>query len=383
MAHIFTGSFWMEVYIAYLSSNMGCYEHSLWMNTTSGVLFSGPEGPPFPLYEDADRSIVVPRTVDMLKDDTFLRFFSKFGSSVDNSVLACAQGSRKFTYLDDLFPVTTDHETEDPNRSAWISPTYPYVRRLWRNLPRRLPMDNIGGLRFGAVYSPSLGAVARRPQGASLLWMLLEDDRRGLVDETALDGGLTRFKFDPTHGGGRVFDTLNVMEGRESFFIMDFPDLKIRSTTRQYESLGAFFNLCDGKPPVEETQPLPIYLFLRPLPTTISELVTWMNGQPYFWSFDETGRCEMSEEECERWGLPVLTCTTLWKDEFVTLWSWPTSTYTALRNWQEARGFDPTTSDWAQQLGYPEFEIIGKRKSTASLRKLLMLKWAAHYGKPL
>ncbi|ESK82875.1 hypothetical protein Moror_1391, partial [Moniliophthora roreri MCA 2997] len=44
---------------------------------------------------------------------------------------------------------------------------------------------------------------------------------------------------------------------------------------------------------------------------------------------------------------------------YVTLSSWPTHIYTVLQDWQKARGFDPTTSDWARSRGHPELEIVG------------------------
>uniref|UniRef100_A0A0W0FQT2 Uncharacterized protein n=1 Tax=Moniliophthora roreri TaxID=221103 RepID=A0A0W0FQT2_MONRR len=373
MAHIFTGSLWMNVYIKHLSENMGCGWYYLWMNTASGVIIRGPEGPSFHLADGLVRSIAPPPTVDMLKDDTSLRFFSKLGPIMDEIVLRSAGWRWKDTYLDDLFPTMTDHGTEDPDDPAWISPTQPY--------PRHLPMSEIE-------------AVARRPQGASSLWSRrwCICYRMGLVDEAMLDGGLTRFKFDPTHGGRanltaahdhwpvcgewlsqsyRIFDALDVTEGEENFFVVEPSWLEVKSTPRlQYESFGASFNLCDGKPLVEEIQPSPVYLFLRPFPMTISELVPWFEGHFYFWSFDETGRCEMSEEE-------------YWRDS-VMLHSWPTSIYTTLRDWQEARGFDPTTSNWAQELGYPELEIIGARKFNVILKKLLTFKktvgWEAFAG---
>ncbi|EEB97110.1 hypothetical protein MPER_03632 [Moniliophthora perniciosa FA553] len=88
-----------------------------------------------------------------------------------------------------------------------------------------------------------------------------------------------------------------------------------------------------------------------------------MGGHTHFWSFDEDGRSRISEEEWERWGIPILTPDT-WSG--TTWFSWPTHVYTALRKWQIARGFDPSTADWAQELGYPEFEIIGAKKSWLS-----------------
>ncbi|EEB95173.1 hypothetical protein MPER_05901 [Moniliophthora perniciosa FA553] len=94
---------------------------------------------------------------------------------------------------------------------------------------------------------------------------------------------------------------------------------------------------------------------------SVSELVPWFEGHFYFWSFDETGQSLMSEEECERWGLPVLTISMPCGFNFVQLRSWPTHIYTALQDWQKVRGFDPATSDWAQELGHLEFEILDKK----------------------
>ena len=38
--------------------------------------------------------------------------------------------------------------------------------------------------------------------------------------------------------------------------------------------------------------------------------------------------------------------------------TWPSHVYTAIRNWQVARGFDPTTADFARSCGYPELDIL-------------------------
>ncbi|ESK87083.1 hypothetical protein Moror_11924 [Moniliophthora roreri MCA 2997] len=372
-------SIWMDVYIEHLRTNMRCWQNNLWMNTAGGVLFSGPDGPEAPdLASNADESIIVPTTVDMLKDDTCIRFFINFGSSVDGSVLVCAQMNSEFTYLDNLFPATAeDYQSKDSDHPNWSSATHPYLRRLWRNPPDRLPINVIGGLRFDTVYSSSMEAVARWPPGAGSLWEWYE--RMGLVEETVLDGGLTRFKLDLTRGeevyleardkwrrfrqgwlsqSSRVFNAVDVTEGKEKFFTVESPWLKIQST--QHPTTSRTF--CNDEYLIEETSPTPVYLFLHPLPISVSGLVSWIEGQPYFWSFDETGQSRMSEEECERWRLPVLTASTHQVESFVRLVSWPTYVYTTLQDWQKARGFDPATSDWARELGYPEWGVVGTRK---------------------
>ncbi|KAI3608225.1 hypothetical protein WG66_006503 [Moniliophthora roreri] len=340
-AHLYTGSLWMHVYIRYLARNMGCLDKRLWMNTTSGVLFSGPDGP-FTQFLDfiPNKSIVVPPTIDMLKDDTSFRFFSKFGRGVDDSVLECALSSSKHTLLDDLSPwMAEDHRSKDADHSDWSSAMPHYLRYLWWNPPDHLSMDVIDGL----------------------------------VDRTELDGGLIRFKLvqeehvdlEVYYHWSRfrdewilqsswVFDALDITEGKENFFIVEPPCLGLRST----QCPTTFSTLCNAKHPVEETSLKPIYLFVHPPPTTLSKLVFWLERPHHFWSFDKTGQSQLSEEECEWWGLPVLVPDTR-HPIGVELYSWPTHIYTALQDWQKAMGFDPTTSDWAQSRGYLELEIVG------------------------
>ena len=89
----------------------------------------------------------------------------------------------------------------------------------------------------------------------------------------------------------------------------------------------------------------------------ISELVSWTEGCTYFWSLDENGQSEMTEEEVEQWGVPILTPRT----SYINLISWPSSIYTTLYDWQVACGFDPTTADFARHIGEPELEILGPK----------------------
>ncbi|ESK87834.1 hypothetical protein Moror_15327 [Moniliophthora roreri MCA 2997] len=368
-------SIWMHIYIRHLTTNMRCSEDNLWMSTSSGVLFSGPDGPPAPsLWWYTFESIIVPTTVDMLKDDTCIRFFINFGSIMDKNVLRSAVGHWELTYLDDLVPATAeDHQSKDSDHPNWSSKTHPYLIYL---SPDHFPMNVIGGLRFDTVYSPSMEAVARWPRGVGSLWEWQNYNRTGLVEETVLDDGLTRFKLDPTRGEGvyldtmyhcgrfwkgwlsqssQVFDAIEVAGGMENFFTVIPPDLRIQFSRRPTASR----TLRNGEYPVKITPPTPIYLFLHPLPMSVSECVSWIEGHFCFWSFDEIGQSRMSEEECERWGLPVLTASTY---DTVCPRSWFTYVYTTLQDWQKARGFDPATSDWARHMGDPELEIVGARK---------------------
>ncbi|ESK86041.1 hypothetical protein Moror_9398 [Moniliophthora roreri MCA 2997] len=381
MAHLFTNSLWMNVYINYLSRKRGCYQEDLWLNTSSGVLCKGPTGPRFITWNsDTDASAIqaLPSSLDMLEEETSVAFFSKFGSNVDSGILECACWLLERTYFGDLSPNTMeDHQHED-NNHLQLTIDHPYLEDSWQNPPRHLPIDIIGGLRFDMVYSPSLEPVARWPPEAPGLWEWMDVD--GFVEETWIDGGLTRFKLDGQGGkaylgvrldretfwkgwlsqSARVFNPLKTTGHQESFFMVNPPWILTLQPTQQeyetYDGFPAFFDLCDA---TEETRS--IYLFLYPPPMTVSELISWLGGRTctHFWSFDKDGRIRISEEERRQWGIPMLTPDT---DYCTDLFTWPTHIHTALRNWQIARGFNPGTADWARECGYPELEIVGAKK---------------------
>ncbi|KAL0572516.1 hypothetical protein V5O48_009442 [Marasmius crinis-equi] len=86
----------------------------------------------------------------------------------------------------------------------------------------------------------------------------------------------------------------------------------------------------------------PIYLLIPPFSTSA------------FWSFDTNGQTPLSNNLCQYLGLPVR----LVQEPYEL--SWETSTYQRLRDHQTARGFDPTATDFAQQNGYPIFDIVNQ-----------------------
>ncbi|KAK7056654.1 hypothetical protein VNI00_002371 [Paramarasmius palmivorus] len=334
----------------------------------------------------------------MLEGDASFRFFANFGSqALDNCVLDCAQDRWEFTYLDELLPMDDDllDWTEayfylmelfgDPDgplldcemtsigsyaqggsQPDWTQ-EYPYVLELFYGLPSDLGMNIARGLRFDTVYSASLAPIARWPLDNSRSWFCIEDigkegneGRQGLVNRKLVGDGLTRGFWEGWLAQSSwVIDALEMTGKEDKCFVVLPPSLKLRSIPRagQYVGLAAFFKLCDSEPP-------PIYLFIHPAPTCLPELVSWLSGyQPtYFWSFDETGRTQMSDDDCEEWGLPQLYHTH--HISSIQLRTWPDNVYKALRDWQIARGYDTATADFARHLGYPELEIIGPPKKT-------------------
>ncbi|KAI3609040.1 hypothetical protein WG66_011003, partial [Moniliophthora roreri] len=126
-------SIWMHVYIEHLVENMECILSHLWMSMVSGVLFSGSVGPsPLALQANRNKSIIISTTVDMLKDNTCIRFFINFRSRLDNHVLECAHWSQRLSCLNSLAPATAeDHQSKDFNHPNWRSATHLYLYYLW------------------------------------------------------------------------------------------------------------------------------------------------------------------------------------------------------------------------------------------------------------
>ncbi|KAF9256369.1 hypothetical protein L218DRAFT_840142, partial [Marasmius fiardii PR-910] len=74
----------------------------------------------------------------------------------------------------------------------------------------------------------------------------------------------------------------------------------------------------------------------------------------HFWSHNEDGQGRLSTEECDYLGLPT---------EFDEVYrpshcTYSTKVYTAVHKWQQLRGFDPDTTDFARYLGYPIYEVM-------------------------
>ncbi|KAK1223205.1 hypothetical protein PQX77_013928 [Marasmius sp. AFHP31] len=91
-------------------------------------------------------------------------------------------------------------------------------------------------------------------------------------------------------------------------------------------------------------QQQPIYLFIYPPPPNLPEGKT---SSLRHWSFHEDGHLQISRESCHDLGLPV-------ELDYVYCcysYSWPTDCYKPLHQYQIARGFNPTTADFARHLG--------------------------------
>ncbi|KAK1231249.1 hypothetical protein PQX77_005633 [Marasmius sp. AFHP31] len=114
-------------------------------------------------------------------------------------------------------------------------------------------------------------------------------------------------------------------------------------------------------PNVDHTDtPFECYLFVLPppqLPDTSPDLAAWRRAPAeslYYWSLDPTGDSRMPKVQRTALGLPSFH-QTIKRPQPVC---WKAEVYDLARQWQEAQGFDPTTTDFARSMGYPIIEFL-------------------------
>ncbi|KAF9255288.1 hypothetical protein L218DRAFT_1008748 [Marasmius fiardii PR-910] len=105
----------------------------------------------------------------------------------------------------------------------------------------------------------------------------------------------------------------------------------------------------------------PVYLFVRPclqLSDGFPDLVSWSSSTDlYYWSADRDGLSKMTEEELVRLDLPC------YAPKVTTyLQHWLLEDYDFMRDFQEAKGFDPTTTDFARSIGVSILEVVVTEK---------------------
>jgi hypothetical protein len=95
------------------------------------------------------------------------------------------------------------------------------------------------------------------------------------------------------------------------------------------------------------------YLFLCPIKDlqTRPSSFRWPDC-PAYWSLDPAGVEHLSTEEVRQLGLPSIEFKIL-----STGRTWDASVYAGLRQFHQAKGFDPDSQDIARRLGYPLFQL--------------------------
>lgn len=98
----------------------------------------------------------------------------------------------------------------------------------------------------------------------------------------------------------------------------------------------------------------PGYLFLCPLTEIQTELPghVLIPARAAYWSRDPSGAECLSAEEAKNEGFPDIDC---------CMWavggSWDAGVYTGIRQFHEAKGFDPYRQEVATELGYPLYQV--------------------------
>ncbi|KAJ7168980.1 hypothetical protein C8R46DRAFT_243344 [Mycena filopes] len=177
-------------------------------------------------------------------------------------------------------------------------------------------------------------------------------------DGKVLEDGWTRYQAD------NVFNTelsryLTYLECSEARAWLSqahhiFSCCQITSHLKDYALVDAvYFTLSISSP---NTTPPPGYLFLCPLEAFETGPVTlkWPDC-PAYWSLDPLGVEHLSTEEATRLGFPSMELQTQVFGE-----SWDASVYAGLRQFHEAKGFDPDSQDVARHIGYPLYRVSGE-----------------------
>ncbi|KAJ6512457.1 hypothetical protein C8R45DRAFT_776158, partial [Mycena sanguinolenta] len=73
-----------------------------------------------------------------------------------------------------------------------------------------------------------------------------------------------------------------------------------------------------------------------------------------YWSFDQSGAERLAPEDAANLAFPSFRLSTEVEEN-----SWDASVYAGLRQFHEAKGFDPDSQDVARHLGHPLFQVSG------------------------
>ncbi|KAJ6577905.1 hypothetical protein B0H19DRAFT_930793, partial [Mycena capillaripes] len=103
----------------------------------------------------------------------------------------------------------------------------------------------------------------------------------------------------------------------------------------------------------------PGYLFLCPLDDLQDSLASFQTPNcPAYWSLDPSGVERLSREEGKNHGFPELKFN-------MKLWvrSWDDKVYTGIRQFHEAKGFDPYGEEFVQGLEYSLYQVANEQET--------------------
>ncbi|KAK1231608.1 hypothetical protein PQX77_005272 [Marasmius sp. AFHP31] len=297
-----------EIYVYNLRKKLNCSGRELWVDFARGVICQGPEGPASLIGWWVGKVEVekLPLTAEMLQEDVFLRFLASLKSK-----------EADWAFLEALWWGGVDDDKGVPE---------------WCDQPT-----------IFSTLTKSPIAVANN------VWT----NGRGLTERKALENGLTRFRLE---GDGSVLELrLNWYAAKawlsQSSNIFQSCGISLDDDLSVYEPVYSYARLdgyLDKSPPKSQRRhQQPIYIFVYPPPPDLSSSET---SRLHFWSFHKHGQHRLSPKLCFDFGLPI-ELIFLHEQDF----SLKINTYKLIHRYQQLRGFDTTTTDFAQHLGYDAY----------------------------
>ncbi|KAK7041748.1 hypothetical protein VNI00_009037 [Paramarasmius palmivorus] len=366
-----TGMFWMEMYVSILAGQLECNPREVWIDWKKGRLCAGIEGPQFETTVIPwPRLSPIKITLEMLNEGIFGRYLREYGTQdMDRAALAIARHhSSLLVYYHEVLDLH-DH---------WVNimhiPEYEAT-------PQPIPNDFLEILRFDTVYSASLEPIARLRKRYRTIWEWSHiTECFGYRNGVILESGMTSVNFNIVNWKR---ESMNQQSECLSFLVPGVRFQPEHALTAHFHSILAarqhasdmsriFLPTCSvrielvprnnnadgpGNSP-STSDPSDVYLVLPTPPASVDfwSFRSWYLtiAREYYWSSDEAGEKRIPYHECIRMGLPRLVPGPI----RLSLRSWPKDAYDSIYQYQLARGFDPSTTRFAETLGLPIYDPV-------------------------
>ncbi|KAJ8079976.1 hypothetical protein PM082_016802 [Marasmius tenuissimus] len=249
----------------------------------------------------------------------------------------------------------------------WTHPVsianYDYYNYIWSS-SRRQPVAKFAGI----PWSFSLNYLYHEPRYLQQPERTTMED--GRIRLTISNYRITRILFSfYTHISSTYFSKLWLSQAAHVFHVLGTPREEWEGyTLYKWISIQLYLhpNINDNPRRVEAQFNLnECYLFVLPppqLPDTAPDVAAWLRASAeslYYWSLDPTGDSVMPETQRVALRLPSFYQSI----HPLEPTHWTVEVYDLVRQWQEAQGFDPTTTDFARSLCYPILEILPQNGS--------------------
>ncbi|KAF9260546.1 hypothetical protein L218DRAFT_574350 [Marasmius fiardii PR-910] len=301
-------------YLGTLLDNFRCPLPEIWIDSKQGTFVRGVGGPYCEIRSLGLNDESLPSCTQFLRDDVYLRYLSRFplDRQFDRAVLNV---HRLRSSSEDLYATTNQPHVLSGVTGSIIA---------------------VGG-RIWEATGKCLNTQVQMPDGTMRFHLKDHKDRMFQLYSSRSEDECAWLS-----QASSVFDKLGIS--------LDENLSNYQLITPVFWLQGWMMNSAIKRQ--RRLQGSPIYLFIPPIPLS-PPLVSGTTVSVHIWSFDETGQAPISNESCEYLGLPVQ----LWLQVFQSSYqpSWPKETYQAIHKWQIARGFDPSSTNFARFLGYPVY----------------------------